>query len=213
MAIQPSNIFRSINVLPLHKFIDCIVNKNLAALTINGMPSPEELAFAWTNILQQYSDAIGDAEFRLYANKTKELALYTINYNLVNTLIDVLKKEHSKKLCVELNAILKTTFKFNYDNKEEYAKELSRCYNRAKVFKINIDLLQKQVSELEKKFETKDAPPAATYYQSTLITLSDHAKYPITDSITVFEFCERIKRFNNYCEHLKSKANVRAINR
>lgn len=213
MAIQPSNIFRSINVLPLHKFIDCIVNKNLAALTINGMPSPEELAFAWTNILQQYSDAIGDAEFRLYANKTKELALYTINYNLVNTLIDVLRKEYNKNLCNELNGLLKTTFKFNYQNKEEYEKELSRCYNRAKVFKINIDLLQKQVSELEKKFETKEGTPSETYYQSTLITLSDHAKYPITDAITVFEFCERIKRFNHYCEQLKVKTNVRATHR
>jgi hypothetical protein len=207
VAIQQSNIYRSINALPLHKFIDCIINQNLAAIIISGLPTQQELSIAWALILQQYSDAIGDNEHRLYANRTKQLAIETINYNLVIGLVDVLRKEYSKDLCNELNKILSTTFKFDYTNKENYEKDLSRCFNRAKGFKISIDLLQMQVNELEKKFQNKEGTkPTVEYYQSTLITLSDHAKYPINDNITVFEFCERIKRFNNYCEQLKSNS-------
>lgn len=205
-AIQQSNLYRSINTLPLHKFIDCIINHNLAALIISGLPTQQELANSWTLILQQYSDAIGDNEHRLYANRTKQLAIETINYNLVIGLVDVLRKEYSKELCVELNKLLSTSFKFDYTNKETYEKDLSRCFNRAKGFKISMDLLQTQVSELEKKIGAKNGEaPTEQYYQITLITLSDHAKYPIGDNITVFEFCERIKRFNIYCEQLKSK--------
>jgi len=207
MVIQSSNIYRSINALPLHKFIDCIINQNLAAIIITGLPTQEELSEAWALILQQYSDAIGDNEHRLYANRTKQLAIETINYNLVIGLVDVLRKEYNKELCIELNKLLSTSFKFDYTNKENYEKDLSRCFNRAKGFKISIDLLQFQVNELEKKFQNKGgSKPTVEYYQSTLITLSDHAKYPINDSITVFEFCERIKRFNNYCEQLKSNS-------
>jgi hypothetical protein len=40
-----------------------------------------------------------------------------------------------------------------------------------------------------------------------LITISDHAKYEITDDITVFQFCERIRRYNSLIEKLQKQSN------
>lgn len=182
-----------------------MVDKNLSALIISGFPNEVELAAAWSSIVSQYTDAIGTNEHRLYTNLTKEIAVNTLTYNLITRTVDVLRKQHHKKLCNELNRILSTTFKFDPLDVERYNKELDRCINRSKSLKISTDLLQIKIAELEKKFTGKTDKPTFQYYQKTLITLSDYAKYPIQDSITVFEFCERIKRLNDYYEQIKNK--------
>lgn len=205
ITTQLPNIYRSINNLPLHKFIDCIVNHNLSTLIISGFPSEFELTESWSSIVQQYTDAMGNQEHRLYTNLTKEIAVNTIVYNLINRSVSILRKQYHQQLCKELNKLLSTSFKFDFQDQERYNKELDRCINRSKSLKINIDLLQIKVAELEKKFNGKSQTPTIEYYQTTLITLSDYAKYQISDSITVFEFCERIKRLNNYYDQMKQQ--------
>jgi hypothetical protein len=44
--------------------------------------------------------------------------------------------------------------------------------------------------------------PTRAYFESILITLSDHAGYHIKDDITVYEFGERIRRLNHYIKKL-----------
>lgn len=205
ITTQLPNLYRSINNLPLHRFIDCMVNHNLSSLIISGFPNEIELSTSWSIIVQQYTDAMGNQEHRLYTNLTKEIAVNTITYNLINRTVEILRKQYHKELATELNKLLLTTFKFDFQDQERYNKELDRCVNRSKSLKISIDLLQIKIAELEKKFTGKTQLPTIEYYQSTLITLSDYAKYQITDSITVFEFCERIKRLNSFLEQSHSK--------
>jgi hypothetical protein len=180
-----------------------MVNNNLSSLIIAGFPTTEQLHNAWASIVQQYTDAVGNNEYNLYTNLCKEISIKRLTYNAINNAVDILRKQYHSQIANELNKALGTTFKFKFSDEERYSKELDRCINRAKSLKISIDLLQIKIEGLETKFSKVNTKPTYEYYQSALITLSDYTKYQISDSITVFEFCERLKRFNNYYEQMK----------
>lgn len=199
--------FRTIATCPLTKFIDVSVDGNLAALTISGMPAQSDLLLAWSEIKQQYADAMGDGESIIYLCLYRDLVILSNKIQSVKLIIESLRRFYYEPLAAELNDMLNTNFQFNpYDN-EAYQKLLDRCSNIAKAFKIDFDLNMIHFKAIQAKQETKGgANYTREYFQSVLITLSDYAKFPVQDSITVFEFCTRIKRYNSYCEQLE-KAN------
>jgi len=194
--------YHSISKLPLKIFIKCLCDKDPDQLIIKGKPPKEELTQAWVNILQEYSDAVGSNEHKLYLSLYREVSLLKINFDLTEVLIEILELEDTQFWKDELNKIHGTQFRFG----EEKHNDLRRIASRNKALKVQIDLKLIQFNEIEKKHRFKQEEPAnENYYNSILITLSDHAKYQILDSITVFEFCERIKRLNKYYETLKNK--------
>lgn len=202
-------LFLTIHDLPLHKFIEAIVDGNLYSLIIAGQPTQEQLQEAWANILQQYTEASGNAEYKMYVFNIKQIALLTIKLNCIQWLVNVLRTDYHEPMCKELNTLSNTQFVFNPSNQENYQLNLNRCLNRSKSLKIRIDMLAHQKLAFEQKNDTASGKPTKEYYQSILITLSDFAKYPIHESsITVWEFCERMNRYNSYCEHLKSQTNA-----
>lgn len=187
--------------MPLRIFVKCSCEKDLKYLVRSGAPTEAQLAEAWVNIVQEYSDAIGSHEYRLYLSLYKEVSLLKIDYEMAKAAIEILELCDDNRIKDSLNKILMTTFKFG-DNKFE---ELRKCKSRIKNFKIQIDLKVIQFNEIEKKNRGVKKEVDEKYYESLLITLSDYAKYRIIDSISVFEFCERIKRLNAYHETLKKK--------
>ena len=208
MVNQFPRYYQSIKELPLNKYIDCQVNKNLSALVISGFPSPEALQSAWINIQYEYAEATGDNEMKVYAGSKKDIALLSCTLQQVEmcavALRDILKlegysdeiEEIKDKWAFEMNALLKTSFKFDFYDKQTYLHNLQRCINRSKAFKIDMDLKKSKFEAIQKKFE-KGTAPDETYFMNLLITLSDACGYSLRDDITVFEFCERIKRLNN----------------
>lgn len=222
-----NNYYSKIVELPLNKFIEIKVdpNGNLAPLIISGMPTPEELAKAWEEIQQEYADIMGDAEYRLYTKMLKDLTLLTISYNTVQKVIPFLiglnleaflihaaeNKEifdEIEKQMVELNKILHTPFKFNPYEPEKFRGELKRALNQSKSLKMRIDLKESEFEAVREKNENKETKPTKEYFYSILIELSDHAKIALSaDNMTVFEYCERVRRYNQYRKHLEDQAN------
>lgn len=195
--------------MPLFRFVDCAVDDNLQALIIPGQikffkPTEQELRDAWTDILQQSSEAGGSHEYRLYVNLYKELSIIQLTLDQILITIRFLNKTYNKYLCDELNKLVKMKFEFNPDNPEQYQEDLERAYRLSKGLKIRYDLKKQQFEAIEKKFKEGDQAPTREYFCSMLITLSDHAKYPVTDQITVGEYYERIKRFNQYVDSTMS---------
>lgn len=204
-AIPSLSLYRTISELPLRVFITCIVDKNLSALIISGNPTVNELEEAWEDIRQQYADAIGDHEHRLCTSLYKELAIMNCNFRMIILLVDLLGHAFMKELADELNDILNTSFAFDPSDPIQYKKELQRCLNRSKSILLDIELKEKQYKSIAGKQPGEaTTKPTKEYFISILITLSDHAKHDIPDTISVFEFCERLKRFNHYVEHLES---------
>lgn len=202
--IPSSEWYRSIFHLPLGRFIDVAVDNNLSSLIIQGFPSQIELQLAWEDIKVEYSDALGDSENRLFLSLNKEVAILSLTLKQIEILIELLSEIYYPQFADELNKLLRINYQFNPDNVEDYRKKLKSCYNRSRSIKIEIDLKTMRLRALEEKHGSSKAPYTRKYFQSVLITISDHAKYQIQDSITVSEYCERLRRFNDYCEQMKS---------
>lgn len=198
---------QGIATLYLDKFIDVAVDGNYSALIIAGYPAQLELELAWANIQQEYAHAIGDHEHKLYVSLYNDITLIQIKLHEVRELVKVLAKFYYKPLADKLNNLLLTAFKFDPDKPEEYLKLLQGCLNRAKGWQIDLELKQIHFDAIQEKNKQSGTKSTREYFQSVLITISDHAKYPvIAASITVYEFCERVKRFNKYCEQVEKQA-------
>jgi len=218
--IPPSSIYHSIHNLPLHRFIDCIVDHNLHSLRIEGNPTELELNEAWNNILIEYTEAIGNHEYKMYISLYKEISLLKSTYKQIEILagevmVDeetgertggILRFIYSEYLCKELNRLLKTSCRFNWDDQASYQEELSKCMRRSKSIKISIDLKLIRFDAIEQKQKGKEGKQyTRAYFDSMLINLSDRAKFEINETITVSKYCERIKRFSQYVESVKNQ--------
>lgn len=197
-----ASYFENIHDLPLNKFIDCIVDNNLSALTISGYPTEEQLTVAWDYILSQYSELIGTQEYRMYVQLYKDIAVLKITLDQITIATGILQVVYDPFFANEVNKLLRTDCKFNWSDQKSYQAECTKCLNRSKALKIKLDLKKMQFEALEKKNSNKvGAKMDRQYFTSILITLSDHAKYRIEETIKMSEYCERIKRFSDYYEH------------
>jgi hypothetical protein len=189
----------------LRRFIDCTVDGNLYALVISGHPTYEQLAAAWSIIQQEYADVMGDYEYQMYVFLFRDVKVLETTLFLIHWLVGQLKEVYYDEFANRLNALLFTNFKFDHTSPAQYFKELARCINRSKGLKIDLDLKIKQLEVMQKQRQEQGEgkKPTREYYQAILITLSDHAKYPIQDSITVYEFGERMRRFDSYCKQME----------
>ncbi len=198
-------LYQSINELPLHRFIECITGDNYSALIIEGTATDEQLQNAWAKLADQYTAAVGDNEYRLYLNCFKEVAVMAVELQNIEFLIESLGKAFYQPLLDELNKLMGTAIQLDGLHKEAYYKQLNVIYKRSRGLKIKLDLKRMQYDALSKKFSSKGEKPSRDYFDSMLITLSDHAQFQLTANITVFEYCERLKRFIHYIEASKKK--------
>lgn len=175
---------------------------------ISGYPTPEQLTEAWSKITQEQADAIGDHEYKLYLKLFREINLTNATIEQIKICVTQLevvlvlpdalpeKAMYRDFYSKEVNGLLLTQFFFDFNNIETYRKNLQRCLNRSKGIKLELDMVMARYDAIKQKYESGKKPDE-TYYDAILITLSDAAGYHLTDGITVFEFCERIKRLND----------------
>jgi len=201
--------YRSTMELPLTKFIDCIVDKNLSALTIAGYPNPEVLQAAWNDIQLEYADAIGTSEHKIYQKKLAEVTRAQIKLKIIEDMIELLGKIWYGPFAERLDFELKVKLDLDYTKPEEYNKKLKNAFTRSRGLKISLDLMQIQFKAIEEKFKgadkngKKSKEPTREYFYSYLYTLSDYAKYEIKDTISTYEFCTRINRYSKYCDEME----------
>lgn len=195
--------YQHITELPLNKFIDCSVDDNVYALVISGHPTEIDLYKAWAQIQQEYADVMGDNEHRMYVTLYRDIKALELTLKLIHYLVDQLKEVYYVEFANRLNSLLNTTFRFDYTQPEKYFNELTRCINRSKGLKIDLSLKVAQFEAIRNKNKVKNSKPTREYFQSIIITLSDHAKYPVQETITVYEFSERMRRFVKYCEQVE----------
>lgn len=137
--IPLSKWYQSIYELPLRQFEDCLINNNLSALVISGFPLPDVLQAAWVNILQEYADAIGNSEHRMYMNLMKELEMLRIDVECLKILTTTLRSMYSKYFCQQLNEMTGASCQFNWDDQKSYQRDIDRCERRGKSYKIRYD--------------------------------------------------------------------------
>jgi hypothetical protein len=186
------------------------------------MPEYKDLQIAWSNILQEYSDAIGKGEYRTYISLYREISLLEFDLSTIHTLVDSMRViqdyilindfnviedifTFQTKMGEDLNSILKTSCKFNPKDDATTQEEFNKCIRRSASIKIKLDLKLLAFDAIQKKNKDVGVKLDRKYFDSMMITISDYAKYEISDNITVSKYCERIKRYNHYCESLNAK--------
>jgi hypothetical protein len=192
--------YRHITELPLNRFIDCLVDDNIYALVITGNPDQVELKAAWLDIQSEYADAIGNSEYRLFVNLMKEVIVLGTTLDQINVLVSLLEEYYHIEIHQRLNKLLNATIALDPTDPDKYKAGLKGAIMRSKSIKIKLDLKNIQLKDIQAKMEEPGKKPEREYFHSVLITLSDHAKYQIADNITVYEYCDRVKRFVKYCE-------------
>jgi hypothetical protein len=193
--------YQSITELPLSKFIEVAVDGNYAALIKSGFPSESQLHEAWFGIYQEYIDAMGDNNQAMIMRLYSEITQLSITLAQVQSLIDILSVYKYKKFEAQLNKLLASNFAFD----KTRAQDLQKCDRLAKGIGLKVTIKTAQLESITKKNEVGDTKVSREYFQSVLITLSDFSKYDINDSITTFQFCERVRRFGTYLQSKKNK--------
>lgn len=208
LASPTSKWYHHITELPLRKYIDCIVDENLQALTISGFPSAEDLQKAWLNITEEYADAMGDSERSLITKLYREITELSISLTQCAMIIEVLsvfvseKDERILRYQKDLNSMLNQRFTFKVDKRKA---EMARASRLLKGFDLKLALKQDQLKAMQAKQKGSNTPINREYFQSALISLSDFAKYHVSDMITTYEYCERCKRIHEYVQKAKIK--------
>jgi hypothetical protein len=200
--------YQHITELPLCRFIDVMVDDNLYALVITGQPAPEDLLNSWIQIRAQYADAAGDNEYKMYVNLMRDVIVLGATLDQIGSIIAALKIVYDQRLVDMLSELMKIKVELDPSDPEKYYKAIAGYVMRSKALKINLDMKQITLDAMAKNME-KGEKPDRGHYQAILVSLSDHAKYHIADNITVFEYCERMRRYVNHLKAEKAKGKTK----
>lgn len=202
--VSPSwKLYQFITELPLNRFVDACVDKNYAALIREGMPPADVLLKTWEEIRVQYADAIGDHEYRLYISLYKEITIYQCTLGQINMLCTILASVHNDIYALELNNLVSSSFQFDPRFPEDYDRDLKRAQARSMGIKMQMDLKSAQLQAIQGRFEGKNSKPTREYFLGMTDMLSDAVGYSLPESMTVFSFCDRLKKLNERYEKSK----------
>lgn len=182
------------------------IDKNLSALIISGYPPIAELVIACNKMIEQFADEMGDQETRLYNRLYAEINSLNIDYEIIETLVPLLRRIYYKPFCDKLNEILKHDFDFDYTDQEDYQDDLDRCMKRAKSILISRDMKKLTFEQIEK--DSKGGQPATKEnYLGMLLQLSEMTHYHLAPGdITAWEYCQLVKKWNRICKAGKNPA-------
>jgi hypothetical protein len=210
--LKSAEYHTTIYKLPLATFIDVAVDGDLNLLTISGQPTKVQLAEAWESISEQYNDVIasGSAETWGLINLYKAAMRNDSRIKAIESFISVMQTVYVKQFANAINKILHTSFKFDHTNKPQYYSELKRALQRSKGFKVQLQIEQSKIlANLAKKQLSagqKPEKPTREYFMALLLNVSDAAGFDIDErQITVYKFCERLKRHNRTIEKMQEQ--------
>lgn len=197
-----STIYRHINEIPLYIFIDALVDDKIHGLVVAGHPTEDELYAAWADLMIQYNEGLGDNESRLFFSLHKQILGKEITLQQVDFAIEVLRGVFVPEVLTFLNGVFFTCIEYDPLDEDDRDRKLTVFRNQKASIRMAIDMKRIQYDAIKKK-KSEGGKPDRTYFQTILLNLSDYAKYEINDKITVFQYCERLRRLNKFLEQEK----------
>lgn len=195
-----ASFYQSIYKLPLFKFEEVLLTENLAALTILGFPTPEDLFAAWQEIMCEYSEAMGNGEYRVTQRLMQEINDLEIKFQLINLGCQSLKNVYSQIMIDIINQHLRTKYEFKWGN-PKYLSDIESCIRRAKGFKVTKEIKQEQLKAIEAKMNAGEAKQIdKNYFTQMLIILGRYNHYKISKDIFVNEYCTYVNDYASYVD-------------
>lgn len=217
LSNQESNsrkLYHTITDLPLSIYITCVVDHDLSGLVISGQFEDSEIQQAWNDIQSEYADIVGDQDMKKYLASYKKYCFYEVTIAQGELLLTMIPRiilhgiqigkdfhlyghvQEARHTYVEkFNRIFSSSLIFT-DETFEADIESGRAY--LKGLSLRMDIEAEKLKKLESAAMADKKPVTRQYFYDTLITLSDHSKVKLDDSMTAYEFAQRIKRFEDY---------------
>lgn len=216
----------------MRRFIEVVCELSLTALIYEGQPDEEEkaglfdrLEEAWKTIQQEYSDAIGESDYKFYINQQRNVSMLLTKYKTLMAILEVMERfpfdlveywneEELQAIKTEMgfhhaevNKLVSQQFIFDISDEKKYRIELKKATSMGKNFKVIFDRKNQELKDIETKTGQTNkgeetVPVTRRYFQTMLIFLGDNINTVLDDSMTVFAFCERIRRYNAHQEYL-----------
>lgn len=197
--------YHSIYETPMSVFIRCQLQSDVTALIIEGPVLPRDLLDAWSQLVSAYHEAIGNTEtirrFFLY----KEIGLLAIVLREIYLSIEALKYQYVPFFHSKLDQLLECSLPLDQQEfgTEAYFTMLRRYFKRSSSVSRALRLKEMEFDALDKGDPATKQKTDRGYYDKIFISLTDHAKVHIDDSITVFVFCERVRRMTEAFKQVK----------
>lgn len=192
------SLYTSIAKLPLHRLIECRATNNPSFLIIHGNPPLQELQLTWADINRAFAEEIQNEEYIMYMNLW--LAIESLKADITNaeTLIAALRDSYCDEFARMLNNILLQNEVFDYTNRLKYHKLLNRFEKMKGFLETKKELREQEFDAISDKHQDGKPEDAYAYFSSYLIAISNQVGYRIDDAISVLEYCQRVRDFNEY---------------
>jgi hypothetical protein len=198
----PSNLYRSIDRLPMVNFIECLCDKNLRALIISGDAAAAELEETWIKILAQYNDLLQseiDSRWKLIRDVHRtEHHLF-----LLDKCIEFLRIRYSESIAESLRRL---GYNFRPESHEpaKYEALLISASQKSKTKYIYLKQLVEKLKEVIE--ETADQMPTKEDFENRLLEF-EHMQgttYSM-ETITVQKFALMQKKYDARVKELEKQ--------
>lgn len=189
--------------LKLEPFMRMLFRKEYHLLLKSGQCSPEVLQLQWHKLYAEYVDLLEDPDQREIQNCIKDIYIWKAKFDRLELLVQLLSLNHYPALVAELKK-MGYDYAFDIEQPAQYKADLLAVYNRAKTLLVQINNRKKDLERLQAK--NKGQEQGMADFDMTLISLSEHFKYPIKgDDITVAQYAAMIKRVREYAIKLQAQ--------
>lgn len=203
-ASQSEDTFhQTIQTLPYSVFVEILISKNLLLLIITGQPAQSKLEAAWSNILNEYSDAIKTEKSNNLFEAGKKLIYNRWCINFLSLALDYLKHEYDAAIAERISTLGYPLIEYNED-KNVYLKSIFEVETEAKFLIVQ----QNQLTAEYERLGGKKAPEQRQMidYEKELRILSKFMGYNIRkQDITVMEYCSILNAYIENVEAIKKQ--------
>jgi hypothetical protein len=183
-------LYRQIFTLPLDHFITAYCDQHLSALVIEGTPPADELAKAWEEILEEWSERMQADDFKDIQDATREINCYKTTYNTIKTIVGLLEffpvPDTIDELQPELERWLGFPCPLDREKKHLFLQQLEMAMGHATRMLTEALALEAQLPRPEKQEARR---MDRDFFDEVIVSLSRFNKYKISKrETTVSEF-------------------------
>lgn len=187
-------------------FIECLINKNIKALVTEGQPSDQDIKKAWEQLLYEYQNSSHEKRYDTAINICKELERERCRYDLIKLYVTILFYQYDPACIKKLQEYGYGKYKFNYEDQDEYKKDLYSILSSSKTIQVSINQLQKQYEDIIKEYDSTKKELTMEGFYALLAQIAEFRKCDMDiDSTTVAMFNAIKSRMDEYIAMQKRK--------
>lgn len=208
---QPAAYYRTCNQLTLDRFIRVLVDGELSALIISGVPEEGALAEAWAGIYYEYLEINKDNESIYIINLERDISLLSDELNRIDDALEFISAPSISMVDPDtLSALQKVLADYGYKidftlSGEKHVRQIKVLKNRYSSRRLE---LTRKVNEYNDYIsEKQNMTIDRSYFNRMLNRMGKHFNCYIEESkITVARFVDMIQQYFSELQAKKQRA-------